>query len=367
NVAFVAGYYDYTTLDPSVWQSKIKVMSDRSFRFKQLGYDMSAVGGTATIGLSNIPIETINKEQFETVVVLSAPHNFLTYVNPYGEQTTDELVSMVAGQIVVDTDGGWPGPYLPDRAVNYTLRSEFVTTRETLFAGTAQTTVQVNGTLPNTPGLLWVGLGQDTEEGPIRYLGVQINNAPNPVAILNASQNGLSITVQCATAHGAIPGSNVNISGTSTPIDGTHVCANVINPTTLVLTSTTPYVGVALTGTLTVVVDNVRSTLLLDPSNVFQYNQPIGTDLTLLSANDAYDPAKDGTSYPLYVTGTALGRIYANNLIEQIAALGIGLDIVVIYPSDAGLGNAGEQTLNTDPPYSDIVYVYGEDELYPAE
>lgn len=367
DVTFVAGNYDYNDLSADAFNSKLKVISDVAFRFKQLGYDMSAVGGIATINAVPIEIDTIQKEQFETVVVLKQPHGFTTYINPYGEETTDQLASLVAGQIVVDTDGDFPGPYLPDLAVNYTLRSEFVTTRDPLFAGTAQTTVQVNGTLPNEPGLLWVGLGTDTAEGPIRYLGVQVNSAPGAVGILNASQNGYVITVLCATAHGAVPGNSVNIAGTSTPIDGTHVVSNVINPTTLVLTSLTPYVGVALTGNLTVVVDNVRSTLLLDPSNVFKFNQPIGIDLTLLSSPDSYQPAKDGKSYPLYVTGTALGRIYANQLIEQISALGIGLEIVVIYPSDTGLGNAGDQSKTTIPPYSDIVYVYGPDDVYPSE
>ncbi len=367
DVNYIAGFYDYNTLDSSVFESKIKVVSDVAFRFKQLGYDMNATGGVATINGNDIAIETINKEQFETMVVLAEPHGFTTYINPYGELTTDDVVSMVAGQIVVDTDGLFPGPYLPDKAVNYTLRSEFVTTRDPLFAGTAQTTVQVNGVLPNTPGILWVGLGQDTAEGPIRYLGVQVNSAPNAVTILNASQNGTTITVLCSTPHGAIPGNQVAIAGTSSLIDGVHDVATIINPTTLVLTSSTPYVGVALTGTLTVVADGLRSTVLLDPSNIFKFNQPIGTDLTLISAPDSYEPAKDGTSYPMYVTGTALGRIYANDLIEQISALGIGLEIVVIYPSDAGLGNSGDQTKTTTPPYSDIVYVYGEDEFYPAE
>ena len=366
-VTYVAGYYDYTAQDADTWESKIKIINDRSFRFKQLGYDMSATGGVATINGNPIPIDYINKEQFETVVVLQGEHNFTTYVNPYGEVTTDELASIVAGQIVVDVDGGWPGPYLPDKTVNYTLRSEFVTTREQLFAGTAQTTVSVNGVLPNTPGQFWVGLGTDTEEGPFRYLGTQLSAAPNTVAILIASQNGNTITVTCNAAHGAIPGSNVAIAGTGTPIDGVHVCSAVIDPNTLLLTSATSYVGVGNSGTLTVVVDGVRSTLVLDPSNNFKFNQPIGIDLTLISAPDAYEPAKDGTSYPLYVTGTALGRIYANNLIEQISALGIGLDIVIIYPSDQGLGNEGLQTKTTDAAYSDIVYVYGPDEFYPAE
>ncbi len=366
-VTYVAGYYDYNDLQSNIFASKIKIISDVSFRFKQLGYDMSAIGGTATINASTIPVEYIKKEQFETVVVLSEPHGFTTYLNPYGEQTTDELVSLVAGSIVVDTDGGWPGPYMPDRTANYTLRSEFVTTREELFAGTAQTLVQVNGVLPNEPGLLYVGLGQDTAEGPIRYLGVQVNSAANPVSILNASQNGNTITVLCSAPHGAISGNSVNITGTSTPIDGTHEVANIINPTTLVLNSVTTYTGTAMVGTLLVVVDGVRSTVLLDPSNNFRFNQPIGIDLTLLSAPDSYEPAKDGTSYPLYVTGTALGRVYSQELIEQISTLGIGLEIVVIYPSDIGLGGQGQQTSDETVAYSDIIYVYGPDDFYEAE
>jgi hypothetical protein len=48
------------------------------------------------------------------------------------------------------------------------------------------------------------------------------------------------------------------------------------------------------------------------------------------------------------------GRIYAQELIEQVIAAGIILNFVILYNSDIGLGKAGT-------PYSEITYIYGPD------
>ena len=116
-----------------------------------------------------------------------------------------------------------------------------------------------------------------------------------------------------------------------------------------------------VTGTVSAIVNGVRSTITLDPSNEFTYNHSIGADMTLLSAVSAYNPAKDGTDYPFYITGTAQGRIFAEEVIQQVTALGISLNVVIVYPSDRGLGNEGGSDSEDKPPTSDKVYVWGGD------
>jgi hypothetical protein len=84
--------------------------------------------------------------------------------------------------------------------------------------------------------------------------------------------------------------------------------------------------------------------------------------VTLLSDTKAYEPRPDGSDYGVYLTGTADGRNFAQELIESITAAGINLQIIIIYPSDIGLGNEGGSDSILKPPTSDKVNVWGGDE-----
>jgi hypothetical protein len=103
----------------------------------------------------------------------------------------------------------------------------------------------------------------------------------------------------------------------------------------------------------------LRSTLLLDPSNDFKFNHDIGADINLISAKNAYQPAQDGSDYPMYVTGVAEGQVYAEDIIRKVTALGINLEIIIIYPSDIGLGNQGGSSDPDAAVTSDKVWVWG--------
>jgi hypothetical protein len=58
------------------------------------------------------------------------------------------------------------------------------------------------------------------------------------------------------------------------------------------------------------------------------------------------------------VTGVAEGRVFAQEVIEQITALGINIEIIIVYPDDTGLGNQGGST-GDESPISDKVTVWG--------
>jgi hypothetical protein len=89
--------------------------------------------------------------------------------------------------------------------------------------------------------------------------------------------------------------------------------------------------------------------LLLDPSYKFKKTHLAGANMSLVSRLAPYKPVGTGADYPTYLTGTARGRIEAQSLIEQLAAAGIFLNIVIVYPKGPGL--------------EDITEVYGGDLL----
>lgn len=360
------GQYIYNDLPDSTFNQKMRIISDKAVRFAQAGYDLSGTGGTASFdGNPAIAIRRIYRENFQTTLVLDEPHNLNSYEGPKGGTITDSVVTINASGVEVDPvppNDAWPGPYAVDPTANYTLRSEYVTTRERIFAGSALSTILVDGVLPQGPGDFWVDLGKDTEEGPFRYIGVQSSSDPITVNIASIAQNNFAVTITTTDPHGAIPGSKIQVSGT-TNFDGIYTVDSTPNANTIKVTSGISQTTSEVTGTVSVVIDGLRSTITLDPSNQFLYNHTIGADITLLSSRDAYEPAKDGTDYPFYITGTAQGRIFAEEVIQQVTALGILLDIVIVYPSDQGLGNQGGSDDYDEPPTSDKVYVWGGDDF----
>lgn len=95
------------------------------------------------------------------------------------------------------------------------------------------------------------------------------------------------------------------------------------------------------------------TTLLVSPAYNIKKSHPNGTDVALVSVKAPADISRDGLDYPFYVTDTASGRIYAQDLINSVAASGINIVFQILYPSDQGLGRGG--TI-----YSEISTIYGE-------
>lgn len=83
--------------------------------------------------------------------------------------------------------------------------------------------------------------------------------------------------------------------------------------------------------------------LVVDPSYRFQNVHPPGTNVSLVAQGYAFEPAKDGTDYPFYITDIVSGRIYAEELINLVAATGIRVVITILYPEDIGLGKFGDE------------------------
>lgn len=84
-----------------------------------------------------------------------------------------------------------------------------------------------------------------------------------------------------------------------------------------------------------------NSSLLLNPSYKIKNNHPIGTDVALVAQNGPAVLAKDGTDFSCYITDVVSGRLYAEELINTVAATGISLLITIVYPGSEGLGKWG--------------------------
>lgn len=339
---------------------KLQIINERTVRFLQNGYDNIAFGGTLIYGLTTVKVEYAARESGYVTVVCSTPHGITGVADAWGRIISNTVINLNLDKYNVDdTANLFNGPYIIDPNAPYALGPEIVTTREKILAGESRTTIFVKGFLPNERGQLWFDLNKDTEEGPVNYFGSQVANAPNIVNIVSISQNGTTVTVITSAPHGAIPGSQVLIGGT-TNFNGVKVIDSVPSSTTYTFTKSPPAIitetGVGTTATL---VEGVASTVLVDPSYNFKYNHEIGADATKLEDDKAYEPRPDGLDYGPYVTGTADGRIFVEDLIKQITALGIKLDIVIVYPSDIGLGNQGYEKDEDISPHSEAVEVWG--------
>ncbi len=102
-----------------------------------------------------------------------------------------------------------------------------------------------------------------------------------------------------------------------------------------------PYIAVPSSGTI-----------LISPAYFIQQDHPSGSSVILVTQKAPITLPVDGSYYQPYLTDTASGRVYAQNLIDTITAAGVTVIYTILYPNDIGLAKWGT-------PYSEVVYVYG--------
>ncbi len=93
-------------------------------------------------------------------------------------------------------------------------------------------------------------------------------------------------------------------------------------------------------------------TLWISPAYTFQNIQPPGTSVFLVAQKNPAVIDTIGDQFPFYLTDVVSGRIYAQNLIQAVAAAGIKVVFTILYPGDIGLGKWGT-------PYSEIPIIWG--------
>jgi hypothetical protein len=340
----------------SVEESKIIVTSDLSFKYKQSGYDSYAIGGTVSVGLTQIEIDYIFRESGFVNVITKTPHNITGVADAWGQLKSTEIVSVSTIVDQDDLDNKFLGPYIIDLSTQYTLTDKYVFSREKIFAGESKQTLKVQGVMPNETGLLMFGLNKDEEETGIRYYASQASSSVTPIGVSTISQFGTTVTVTTAAPHGLIPNQQFLISGTIN-FNGVWSVLSIPSSATFTFnkTSATLYESA---GSVTPIVDGIISTLILDGSYVFKHTHEINEDITLISSNRAYEPKLNGLDYGFYITGVAEARVFAEQLIRDILALGVKLELIIVYPNDIGLGNEGGSSGDSIP-VSEKTYVWG--------
>lgn len=79
------------------------------------------------------------------------------------------------------------------------------------------------------------------------------------------------------------------------------------------------------------------NSILINPSYRFENIHNVGTNISLVSQNFAFDVDKDGSDTPFYTTDVVSGRIFAEDLVNSVTATGITVVITILYPDDIGL------------------------------
>ncbi len=102
--------------------------------------------------------------------------------------------------------------------------------------------------------------------------------------------------------------------------------------------------------------------LRMDTSEYTDVDYDVGTDVTLLLSRGVYNPNNTASLGVTWLTASAVGRIEAASDIDEIKGSGLYIIEEVIYPSDTGLGNAGQPKSGVDK-ISDAVLVWGGDDV----
>ena len=94
-------------------------------------------------------------------------------------------------------------------------------------------------------------------------------------------------------------------------------------------------------------------TLLISPAYFIQKDHPMGSSVMLVTQRAPITLPADGSFYQPYLTDTASGRVYAQKLINTVAAAGVTVIYTILYPNPIGLGGW------ENPVADEIAYVYG--------
>jgi hypothetical protein len=87
-----------------------------------------------------------------------------------------------------------------------------------------------------------------------------------------------------------------------------------------------------------------ETAIRIDPGFKFPSTQTVGSSIYWLSSRSPFIPPTNKLLGNFYVTGSAIGRIAAQDTVNNITAAGTDVKITVDYPSDQGLAQEGLST-----------------------
>lgn len=95
--------------------------------------------------------------------------------------------------------------------------------------------------------------------------------------------------------------------------------------------------------------------ILISPAYFIQQDHPSGSSVLFVTQKAPITLPSDGSYYQPYLTDDAVARVWAQGIIDDIAAAGISVVFTILYPNDTGLGG-WESPI---PGASEISYIYG--------
>jgi hypothetical protein len=95
--------------------------------------------------------------------------------------------------------------------------------------------------------------------------------------------------------------------------------------------------------------------ILISPAYNLLLDHPSGSSVFLIDQKAPITLAPNGSNYQPYLTDTASGRVYAQNVINSVVAAGITVKYQILFPNAIGLGG-WESPI---PSANEISYVYG--------
>jgi hypothetical protein len=381
------GIFGSATVD----EEKIEIVNSFSIKYKQVKADNSATGGTVILPSSTVlNINHISRESDYVTITFDTQHgligqnewqNAIDYTtgttkvyngfawlalmdsgpsyggsrepgaNPAFWQKQDAVKNYTNISITVDATGlivddplnSFLGPYTYDLDSGYTLASQTGFIRSKIYPGNIKKSIFVNGDFSSNEGILLFDLNTDNQEGPVKYIQSQKQKSNVLCNIVNISRIGNNVTVTTDKIHNAIPGSQVVIGGTTT-FNGTWNVVDIPSENVYTFVHSGSGSAIETSGTSTTLIEENTYMLTLEPGYKFKKYHDTLSDLDVLSRAQAHTPNIDGSDYAAYATGSADARIYCEELLRKIIASGIKLELIVIYPSDLGLGNEGEGT-----------------------
>lgn len=319
----MGGTYGSSSAD----EQRIQVLNDYAFRYPQTGFDLVTYSGLVTIGSDTFDIESIKRESDYVTVITTTPHG-LVPITPSTEPAFSSANSYSAGDLVSYNGFLWealianPSPSTAPPSNSYW--GEYLNP----YAKTNTVVVVTGLTDPSDFSTKF--------PGPYSY---------DPTARYSlTSINGITQTQLDAGSSYRI----LNVSNT----------AGAPNQPGYILID----LGLATQEAPIPIVGVLNNAFILNPGYQFQYSHDVGSEYTYLSSNFAViDPL--GSDYAFYVTDTAQGRTYCEQLLTQITALGIQLELIIVYPDSEGwgYGNVPENPFDrpaTEYRNNDVVFIY---------
>lgn len=105
-----------------------------------------------------------------------------------------------------------------------------------------------------------------------------------------------------------------------------------------------------------------ETAIRIDPGFKFPQTQAVGSVIYWLSGRSPFIPPANKLTGSAFITGSAIGRIAAEDNVNKIIAAGKDVKITVKYPGDVGLGHEGFPTTGSRV-LSDIIIAFGSDNI----